>query len=242
MFVNHAKYWIKILLGKKMYFSRQLHVKTIILGNQGGAFPILPPEEISGNFDYSSGSLTVYSFGIGEDLSFSKGILNRFPQARVYAFDPTPKAILYAQNHSLAQDSRFSFMPYGISDVCGTETFYLPKNENYVSGSVVQYGGVNSENSISVEMRTLRSLMEELGHQRIDILKMDIEGSEFSVIPQILESGCVFSQLCVEQHFRFFPNGKKKIRGLVELLNRYGYYIADVLDSGEELLFVKKAP
>lgn len=82
--------------------------------------------------------------------------------------------------------------------------------------------------------------MEELGHHHIDILKMDIEGSEFGVIPQILQSGCEFSQLCVEQHFRFFPDGKKRMRRLVELLNQYGYYITDVLDSGEELLFVKK--
>lgn len=240
--VNRIKYWIKILLGQKMYFARQVRVNTMVLGNQGGAFPITPPEGIAGNPALSSGVLTIYSFGIGEDLSFSQGILDTFPQARIYAFDPTPKAIRYAENHPLAQDSRFTFLPYGISDTCGTETFYLPQNENYVSGSVVRWDGVNMDNQITVEMRTLSALMEQLGHKRIDILKMDIEGSEFRVIPQILESGCAFSQLCIEQHFRFFSDGKEKMRTLVKLLNQYGYYIADVLESGEELLFIKKEP
>lgn len=229
--VNRVKYWIKILLGQKMYFARQIHASTMVLGCQGGAFPITLP---------GGDALTVYSFGIGEDLSFSQGVLDALPQARVYAFDPTPRAIRYAENHPLSQDSRFTFLPYGISDTCGTETFYLPKNENYVSGSVVRWDGVNMDNQITVEMRTLNALMEKLGHKRIDILKMDIEGSEFRVIPQILESGCAFFQLCMEQHFRFFPDGKEKLRDLIKLLNRHGYYIADVSDTGEELLFVKK--
>lgn len=239
LFVKRAKFWIKVLLGQNLYFPRQVHVKTISVGDPTWEFPVLasPPQENSG---ISGGTLIVYSFGIGEDLSFSQGILDAFPQARVYAFDPTPKAIHYAEKHPLSRDSRFTFLPYGISDTCGKQTFYLPKNEDYVSGSMVQYDGVSEEKQISVEMRTLGALMEQLGHQHIDILKLDIEGSEFQVIPQILESGCVVPQLCVEQHFCFFPDGKEKMRALVKLLNQHGYYIAEMHKNSEGFLFVKK--
>ena len=36
----------------------------------------------------------VYSFGIGEDLSFSEGIMDTI-NCSIFAFDPTPKSIKY---------------------------------------------------------------------------------------------------------------------------------------------------
>ena len=235
MSIGRIKLAIKILIGREIFFRRQIHVSTTELGNSGGSFPVLS-DCLQGNRP-----LTVFSFGVGEDLSFSEGVLAAAKQAHVYAFDPTPKAIRFVENHPLATDERFSFYPCGISDKDGMEAFYLPKNENYVSGSVVQYDGVSGEKKLLVEMRTLSSILEAVGTVGgyIDILKMDIEGSEFRVIPEILESGCQFDQLCIEVHHRFFPDGKKKVRKLVKDLNEHGYYIAQVLESGQELLFVK---
>lgn len=241
--VTRAKYWVKVLLGMKLYIPRQVRTKTVFFGTEYGGYTIqplsAPTMENSGRSDSSGDRLIVYSVGIGEDVSFDEGILDAYPQARVYAFDPTPKAIRYLEKHPLSKDSRFTFLPCGMSDACGTETFYLPKNKNYVSGSVVEWDGVDGQDKLDVEMRTMGSLMEQFGHKRVDILKLDIEGSEFRVIPQILEAGCEFSQLCMEHHLRFFPDGKEKMRELIKLLNQHGYYIADVADTGEVLLFVK---
>jgi FkbM family methyltransferase len=35
-------------------------------------------------------------------------------------------------------------------------------------------------------MKTLKDIMNELGHEHIDVLKMDIEGSEYDVLENIL--------------------------------------------------------
>ena len=41
---------------------------------------------------------------------------------------------------------------------------------------------MKGEKYIDVNVKKLRSIMNELGHTRIDLLKMDIEGSECDVI------------------------------------------------------------
>ncbi len=58
---------------------------TVRMGNSYGGF-----EVAAGKLDKEG--VIVYSFGIGEDLSFSDDIIKRF-DARVYAYDPTPKSI-----------------------------------------------------------------------------------------------------------------------------------------------------
>ncbi len=81
--------------------------------------------------------------------------------------------------------------------------------------------------------------MELLGHKEIDLLKMDIEGTEFSVIPHILKSGIPFQELCVEVHNRFFENGNQLLKDMVQKLNDKGFYIASISDSYEEITFIK---
>lgn len=231
--IGRMKLYIKILLGREMYIKKQVHCSVKVFGSTGGCFPVRT-DTIDAN-----APLIVYSFGVGEDLSFSQQILQTYSNAHVYAFDPTPKAVAYVAGHPISRNPRFHFAQCGIADQNGDAVFHLPKNENYVSGSILSHDGVQ-EQGISVQMKTLSTIMSELGHTHIDILKMDIEGSEYSVIPNILVEQCSFSQLCMEHHHRFLPDGKEKTYNLLRLLNKNGYFVASVLDSGEELLLVKQ--
>lgn len=45
--------------------------------------------------------------------------------------------------------------------------------------------------------------MSDLHHQQIDLLKLDIEGSEYRVLDEILESQIPIHQIVVEFHDRF---------------------------------------
>ena len=224
-----------ILFHNYAYIPKQINARTAVFGNDYGGFPVavnsLPPR----------GDITVYSFGIGEDLSFSEDLLTKYDErANIYAFDPTPKAQKYVQAHHLSTNSNFHFFPYGLSDHVGFEKFYLPKNKDFVSASVVLHDGVDAEDAIDVPMKTLPQIMGELGHTHIDILKMDIEGSEFKVIPQILSEHCDISQICCEIHGYLFANGKKLTKDLIRIMNEAGYYVAKVRDSAAEVLFIKR--
>lgn len=180
---------------------------------------------------------TVYSFGIGEDLSFSEEAVRR--GGEVYAFDPTPKSIKYVENHALFLNPKFHFFTYGLSNRDGIENFYLPLNPEYVSASVLRNKNVDERNPICVRMKTLRTIMRELGHCKIDILKMDIEGAEFKVMHDIMDSSLEqvsFRLCCMETHERLLED-KDIVYGMYSEMSENGFY--DLYGVAGEPTFVR---
>ncbi len=80
--------------------------------------------------------------------------------------------------------------------------------------------------------------MRELNHTKIDILKMDIEGSEYDVLNDILNANVEIKQILVEFHHRFEKIGLQKTRDAIKALNQKGYQIAAISDSREEYTFI----
>ena len=135
----------------------------------------------------------------------------------------------------------FHFFTYGLSDKDEKERFYLPKRNDWVSGSIMLHQGVNNENTIEVEMKTLRSIMQELGHERIDILKMDIEGSEFKVVKNLMNPELKpidFKTCLMETHERFFaPKERDYADDLYNTMMENGF--ADLYGTAMEPTFVR---
>jgi len=82
--------------------------------------------------------------------------------------------------------------------------FYPPRNEDYVSCSLFKHQDSNEE-PILVKIVTLDKIMRKLGHEKIDILKMDIEGAEYEVIEDIIEKSIFPGQILIEFHHKFKP-------------------------------------
>ena len=61
----------------------------------------------------------------------------------------------------------------------------LPQPENAVSGTVVP-AAVADQETVAVPVSRLSTIMSELGHERLDVLKMDIEGAEYAVLDDML--------------------------------------------------------
>jgi FkbM family methyltransferase len=179
----------------------------------------------------------VYSFGIGEDISFDEAIIKRH-NCEVFGFDPTPKSINWIKaKKDLPQN--FHFFDYGVDTQTHHVTFYLPKNEAYVSGSLLRTTNVSESAAIEVPMKKYSDIVSELQHSQIDVLKMDIEGSEYAVVEDILNGPVEIKQLLIEIHERFFPDGKEKTEKLFKVLHQNGYALFGKSDSNEELSFIK---
>jgi FkbM family methyltransferase len=197
------------------------------LGTQYGGFYVNPK--------LISESSIIYSFGVGEDNSFDKEISD-LTGAPVYAFDPTPKSIKWAAKNSF---SKFNFYPYGIGTKNSHSKLFLPKVKNHVSGSIVKTKNV-SEEFIKVELKTLNTIMKDLNHNKIDVLKLDIEGLEYEIIPYILKRRLKVDQILVEFHDRFIDNGDSLRKEIFEMLRKSNYILFAMSDSGEEFSFIKK--
>jgi len=225
------KILLRILFGTELNYKSQADIPMVWYGKTGAGFFVYEK-------DLSADSI-VYSFGVGEEVSFDMELINKFG-CKVYAFDPTPKSIRFVEN--LPPNDKFIFNPYGIYNTDGFIKFYLPEDENYVSGSSINRWRYNEKifKPIDVPVKTFAAITKQLGHNKIDVLKMDIEGAEYDVIDGILNSGIDITQILVEVHHRFPDVGVNKTKDFVNKLNAHGYKIAKIADSKEEYSFIKE--
>ncbi len=222
---------LKKYLGHYNHLKKGVACKSVWYGQNYAGFFVNP--------DLIHKNSIVYSIGIGENISFDLDIIQNH-NCQVFAFDPTPKSINWVKQQGVI--SNFNFNNYGISDKTGYVDFFLPKNPEHVSGSIHNESSCVNENSkVSVPMKTLSDITNELGHNRIDVLKMDIEGSEYDVIDDILNSKIEIHQILIEFHDRFFENGKQRTMKSISALKKHGFEIFAVSDTFEEISFIKKS-
>ena len=155
--------------------------------------------------------------------------------AIVHGFDPTPKSTNWIATQAL--DSHFRFHQVGLADLDGELTFQPPINPNFASYSAKRDPS-DSSNVVSLPVKRLRTLMDELEIQELDVLKMDIEGCEYDVINDMLDSEIRPRQLLVEFHDQILNMGFGRTLHSYNRLVKAGYSAFDISDTGNEFSFV----
>lgn len=218
--MRDAKRWLKVLLGREPWVRRDVRLDLERHGGDYGGWNLWPEP-----LDEAS---VVYSLGVGEDVSFDLSLIERFGLT-VHAFDPTPRSADWVARQKLPPS--FRFHPVGVYDRDGTLELFPPANAAHVSCSVVPAAAAGVP--IEVPVRRLSTLLGELGHPRIDLLKMDIEGAEYAVLRDLLASGVTVGQLLVELHHRFPSIGVARSRAAIAELRRAGFLVFDITPHGE---------
>ena len=216
------KYRLKILSrGKNSYIE--------YFGNNHAGWNICP--------DLLGENSIVYSVGVGTDISFDLAINKRF-KCCVNLFDPTPAVEDWINNRQLP--NQIKFFDYGINKSSGKVPFFPPSNKGHISHSAIYSEALDKEGAVMVEMKILEDVMEELKHGHLDLLKLDIEGSEYGVIKLILKNKTPIKQLLVEYHHRFSAFSFEDTLKSVELLFAGGYELYSISDNGTDFLFVMR--
>lgn len=159
---------------------------TVMLGSPYGGYPV--PTSL---LDDRS---VCYLAGTGEDISFDLALIERFG-CEVHAFDPVPRAAAYVAQ-AAAAEPRHHFMPVGLWSSDGTLSFHAPVQPGFVSHSATNLQ--NTEAAFEAPVRSVVSVMRELGHDHVDLLKISAEGAEFEILDHILDAGVHPRVLCVE--------------------------------------------
>lgn len=124
----------------------------------------------------------VYSFGVEDDSSFENEFLSRVETAEVWAYD-------------------FSVSDFGIQ--------LEPDNRNRAHFTQAGIAGKTTSTDAQPSFYSIADLMKQNGHEYIDILKMDIEGSEFEALDGLSEAfpasqglELPIGQLLIEVHMK----------------------------------------
>lgn len=190
-----------------------------------------------GGWDVVTGLLNkdsvVYSVGVGGEVSFDLALIERFG-VTVHAFDPTPQCVTWVAEQSLPKE--FVMHPYGVAAFDGEAKFHPPDDPNHVSHTILDRP---DRSAVSVPFKRLVTIMRELGHDRLDLLKMDIEGAEYGVIADMAASKCLPRQVLVEFHHRFPDVGVRKTEEAIRQMKELGYRLVHVTETVEEFTFVR---
>lgn len=225
--VRLGRRMVKAAIGRDVTHRAELTLPSETFGRGDGGW-VVYTRALSSNS-------VVYSFGVGEDASFDLSLATRF-DLTVNAFDPTPRAIEWVEAQRLPQS--FIFHCIGIADFDGTASFHEPPNRRYVSFRLAADGGVDG-GTIKAEVRRLSTIMNDLGHNHVDVLKLDVEGAEYSVLADIISSRLDVRQILVEYHHRFESIGIDKTNWAVKALLEHGYRLFYVSPRGEEYSFIR---
>lgn len=120
----------------------------------------------------------VYSFGVKDDSSFEDEFLSRVPTAKVWAYD------------------------MNVCDFKGQLSPAQRKRARFVQAAI---GGETDEGQ-TPPVYGIQELMRRNGHEYVDVLKMDIKGSEFEAMGALMDGTLgrelPVGQLLVKVHFR----------------------------------------
>lgn len=170
----------------------------------------------------------VYSFGLGLDISFDLELVAR-TGAKLWGFDPTPRSIDFVKAQALPPE--FTLCEYGVAGHDGIVSFAAPDNPEHISHSVVARKGATM---IDFPVKRLSTIMSELGHRRLDVLKLDVEGAEYDVLDEILATRMDIDQLLVEFHHQFASIPARKTADTLQRLRDAGYRVFHVASNLRE--------
>lgn len=254
--VRKIKYTVNKLMERKISIPlHPLKNGVIRIGTHYGGW-VIPQNFLNEKSIY-------YGVGAGEDISFDVGIVNQY-NCQAHIFDPTPRAIkhfdLLSKNtaaglptpansnpkntYSVSPQKLelLKFYPVGLWNEDTTLKFFSPADESGVSHSAVNLQ--RTEKYFEAKVKQLPTIMQECGHDRIDLLKLDIEGAEYQVIENIVAHQIIIGVLCIEfdetARNNFDSKYISRIQGAIDSLLGMGY-LGVFIDEDFNFTFVHKS-
>lgn len=154
-------------------------------------------------FDYPlNGESVVWDLG-GCKGDFAAEIYRRY-NCRIFVFEPMPDFFKECAER-FAENSKILCLDFGLSDRQGW--FNISDNED--ASSFVR----DAESTSKAQLRPITEIFNELRLNKIDLLKINIEGGEYDVLPALIDAGLVDRVQHIQVQFHNFIAGAEQKRG-----------------------------
>jgi FkbM family methyltransferase len=157
-----------------------------------------------------------YCVGAGGDVSFDIELMRRFG-VRVRSFDPVEDYVRSARSE-VGSDPRFSAFVAALATRDGPIRMQLTHHPG--SRSLSADGLYESRRYAEAPGRRLATLMDDLDDRRVDLLKVDIEGAEYRVLPELDLAAHGVRVFAVQLHHN---GGVRRARELIAGVRAAGY-------------------
>jgi FkbM family methyltransferase len=179
--------------------------------------------------DYISEDSTILDCGVNHG-DFSLSVSKKW-HCKIYGLEPDPRLFTV-----LPKIEECTFYKFALADRCGNMKLNLG---NSLCSSLYYKEHEESE-KVNVETITLQAFCTLNNIDKIDLLKLDIEGAELSVLSNIEDEWVVANviQITVEFHEFLDQSIVFQIRGIISKLKKLGFYYFPFSRTFGDILFV----
>ncbi len=210
-------------------FVEELQCPKESYGEGDGSW-VLNPEKINSDS-------VIYSFGIGRDISLELELIEKH-KAQVHVFDPTPVSLEWVAQQELP--GQLVIHDYGLAAFDGDLEFQMPRKQTGAHFSPVQRYKNSSSGLYKAPVKRLVTIMKQLEHQYIDLLKIDIEGGEYDAIDDFLNEDVSIKQLLVEFHHNYETISLQQTLGTLSRLESKRFRIFSISQRTYEISMLKQ--
>jgi FkbM family methyltransferase len=107
---------------------------------------------------------------------------SKYPDARIWTFEPLPDNLELLRLNTAQFGSRITVVPVGLGRVQGTLAYYPSNDRRNYGGGGFETVGVNLGEAIRLPVTTLALACQQYEIPQPDLIKLDTEGGELSVL------------------------------------------------------------
>ena len=129
---------------------------------------------------------------------------------KIYCYEPNISCYKYMLNR-FKENPKIKIFNFAVSNFTGKTFLYFHKKAknisefNQRSSLKKEKDGLDINKKIEVNCIDIKNILDQ--HNKIDLIKIDIEGSEYEIMPEIIKNKEKIKMVLCETHGN--PNGKK---------------------------------
>jgi FkbM family methyltransferase len=181
--------------------------------------------------EWIDSSWTCYCVGAGGDITFERELLARYAPT-VRSFEPDED---YVGRIEVPEEDAERFSAHQMAIVPADGPIRMQRTHIPGSRSLSPVHLYDTEDYVEVPGRSLRSLMEEFGDDSVELLKVDVEGGEYDLVPTLDLAGMGVRVFCIQLHH---TGSVRDARSLVEGVRDQGFRLVNY-DEAVRLTFVR---
>ncbi len=140
--------------------------------------------------------------------SLSKKVYKKF-QCQLYLFEPLKEEYEYLKQYFKDNIEDVKVFNFGLLDK--DQEMYFSD----ISGASSIFERPEGSLSINVKMKSFKSFVEENSIESIDLMYINIEGSEYKLLNEIIDSGYIENINFLQIQFHTFVNDSTELRRLI---------------------------